>query len=143
MSQLRVVGGAQRNSGRDVGTLSFANLSGSSCYLTGYPVLTPLDSSLHPVPVNESHGQAQWEINGQSQPQGWPFVVLRAQGKPASVRFTWSNWCHARPPAGMQATVPGDPAPLDIMGLDASTPPTCADSTQPTALTVGPFEPGG
>jgi hypothetical protein len=141
--QLRAVGTMEGAAGSREGDVALTNLSDQTCTVQGTPVITLLDGNLDPITsdVTFDTSPPAWEANGQPQPEGWP-VVSVAPGDVASVRIRWSNWCPdgaAAPLWRMEVTGGGT---VDVLGLDAVSPPPCNGPGQPSTIAVGPFEPG-
>ncbi len=141
--QLRAVGSMEGAAGSREGAVALTNLSDQTCTLQGTPVITLLDDNLDPITdgVTFDTSPAGWEANGQPEPEGWPVVTL-APGDAASVGGRWSNWCpdgRAAPLFRMEVTGGGT---VDVLGLEAVSPPPCNGPDQPSTISVGPFEPG-
>jgi len=141
-AELRAVASLEGAAGSRLGTIDLSNLSGTTCTLTGTPVITLLDQNLQPITagVDFTSTEPTWQVNASPQPPGWPVVTL-APGGVASVRTGWSNWCpDGRAAPLWRVAIPGS-GEVDVNGIGSVSPPPCNGPGQPSTIQVGPFEP--
>jgi hypothetical protein len=134
------LGGAM---GSREGAILVENVSSTRCALQGYPRFRLLDASGRGATAayEQRRTEPQWKADRASAPRGWPVVTLRP-GARASVRLRWSNWCGTGSEAAPVWTlrVPGS-GRIDVMAMDATSPPPCNGPGLPSTISVGPFEP--
>jgi uncharacterized protein DUF4232 len=141
-ADLRATAALEGAAGSVLGSIDLTNLSTETCTLTGRPILTLLNSG-NEVPVRRTDVDPQWQVDGASPPQGWPVVSLRP-GSTAAIRVRWTNACpQLSNPVDWNVDLGGGMGTLDVGGADATFPPPCSGSAEPSTLEVGPFEPSG
>ena len=129
------------------GFLLMTNEGTTTCTLSGKPVLSLVQtapesvSSGEPVIVNVVDAAPSWQVNGASQPPGWPVVTLEP-GSAAAVSVRWSNacpqvsgqveWMVSDGNGGTKIVV--DPSRTTLV-------PPCNGASEPSTLEVGPYEP--
>jgi hypothetical protein len=140
-ADLRATAALEGAAGSVLGSIDLTNLSTKTCTLTGRPILTLFSSPGHEVPVRRTDVAAQWQADGASPPLGWPVVSLRPRSA-AAIRVRWTNACpQLSNPVAWNVDLGGGMGALDVVGADATFPPPCSGSAEPSTLEVGPFEP--
>jgi hypothetical protein len=140
--QLRAVASIEGAAGSRQGAITVTNTSDQTCTLQGDASVELFDQGLNPITAGVVFGatQASWQIEGSSQPPGWPVVTL-SQGESASVRISWSNWCpDGRAVPLWRLDIPNG-GNLDVTGFEAAGPPPCNGPGLPSTIDLGPFEP--
>ena len=125
--------------GSRVGAITFRNSSGGACTLSGTPHVELFASDGSSADADVTKSPPAWNVNGSSEPAGWPLVTLEP-GRKGSVRFGWSNWC-----GDLSATIrltAGDGTVVADVHADAYNMPPCngGQGSRPT-VEIGPFEP--
>jgi uncharacterized protein DUF4232 len=123
------------------GSIGLTNAGGGTCTLSGQPTVSIFSSTGREVPLQVTESEAQWQVDGTSQPEGWPVVRLQP-GSAASVRVRWSNACpQLSGPASWKLDLGNGGGTLDVSGADVSFVPPCNGPSEPSTVEVGPFEP--
>lgn len=137
----KMVGSAgwQGATGSLVGVVSLMNGDSRDCRLQGRPYLRLTDADGQELTVN------QIELPGEPATQ----LLTLAPQQPAQARFVWRNWCGQSPSGAIQLTVslPDYPGKLQLQvqdpnGNPLSDTPRCDNTSTPSTISVGVFQPG-
>jgi hypothetical protein len=131
-----VLGGA---AGSRVGSIVLQN-TGATCTLSGDPDVAVGDGDQRIFDLDLSYSDPTWMVDRAPKPDGWPLVTL-AQGESASVRISWSNWCHPDVAPVLQLQAQDGSLVANIPAAPLDLPPCNGAVGSTTIIEVGPFEP--